>query len=255
MLFEESILAILPAAFFVLVTPFRASRLVRQTPRLKLNALYIAKLLGIAVFVGLQLAVLVLSDNSSVRTHATIAAAALTFVSALILAPLSHLEHGKSSRPSFLISFYLGVTALLDMARVRTQWFLPNNRGIAAVLTASLLVKCLLLVLEEMRKQSLHPGTGSGKVSAESTSGLFSRSTFWWLNSLLMHGSKNILTTDELPPIREKLASDNLGETLQSAWNNCEASNIAKKQRMLNNYRQSEEKTRFNLSMHLEFPI
>lgn len=227
MLFEDSILAILPAAFFVLVTPFRASRLVGQTPRLKLNALYSAKLLAIAVYVGLQLTVLVLSNNSSIRTHATMAAAALTFVAAMMLAPLSHLEHGKSSRPSFLISFYLGVTALLDIARVRTQWFLPDNRGIAAVLTASLLVKCLLLVLEEMGKRSLLPGTGSGKVSIESTSGLFSRSTFWWLNSLLLQGSKNILTTDALPPIREKLASNDLGETLQSTWKNCEASNIA----------------------------
>ncbi|ETS81268.1 hypothetical protein PFICI_06270 [Pestalotiopsis fici W106-1] len=221
LLFEESILAILPAAIFLLVTPFRASRLVRQTRKLKLNALYAAKLLATAVYVGLQLTLLVLSSDSSIRTHATIAAASLTFVSALMLAPLSHLEHGKSSRPSFLISFYLGFTAILDIARVRTQWFLPNNRSVAAVLTVSLIVKCLLLTLEEMGKRSLLPGTRSGNISLESTSGLFNRSTFWWLNSLLLQGSKNILDTDALPPIREKLASNRLGETLQSNWKNC----------------------------------
>lgn len=204
---------------------------------------------------GLQLTLLVLSNDSSIRTHATIAAAALTFVSALMLAPLSYLEHGKSSRPSFLISFYLGVTAVLDIARVRTQWFLPGNRSIAAVLTASVLVKCLLLILEEMGKRALLPGTGSGKVSMESTSGLFNRSTFWWLNSLLLQGSKNILDTDALPPIREKLASANLGETLQSNWKNCEASNIAIQDPMLNRYRQPKKETRSSLGMSLGFSI
>jgi hypothetical protein len=184
-------------------------------------------LLAITAYVGLQLALLVLSEKSRVRSQGTIAAAALTLVSGLLLAPLSHLEHRKSARPSFLISFYLVVTTFFDIARVRTQWLLGenntnDNNAIAAVSTTSLLVKCLILVLEAVGKRSLLPSTESEKISIESTSGLFSRSSFWWLNSLLLQGSKNVLTTDVLPPIQEKLASDNLGKALQYAWDNCE---------------------------------
>lgn len=43
-LFEETILTILPAALFILLTPFRALRLIRRRLKVRRNALYISKL-------------------------------------------------------------------------------------------------------------------------------------------------------------------------------------------------------------------
>ncbi|KAI1862215.1 uncharacterized protein JN550_010371 [Neoarthrinium moseri] len=219
-LFEESILAILPAACFLLLTPFRALRLLRRRIRVRRNALYVCKLAAIGAYIGLQLALLVLSTNPRVRTHISIASAALTFLSGLSLALLSHLEHSKSIRPSFLINFYLLLTVIFDATRVRTQWLAGVNDGVAGALTASLFVKGIVLVLEAGEKRSLLLGLDR-HLSRESTSGMISRSSFWWLNSLLLSGFKNVLTMDNLPEIHEKLSSEHLAQQLQKSWDKC----------------------------------
>jgi hypothetical protein len=114
----------------------------------------------------------------------------------------------------------LFITVLFDAARVRTQWLAKLDDGVAGALTASLFVKCIMLVLEAMEKRSLLFGLDR-HFSQESTSGVISRSSFWWLNSLMLSGSKNFLTVDELPVIHEKLNSEDLARELQPIWANC----------------------------------
>jgi ATP-binding cassette subfamily C (CFTR/MRP) protein 1 len=162
-----------------------------------------------------------LSTNPRVRTHISVASAALSFASGLSLGLLSHLEHSKSIRPSFLINLFLISTVLLDIARVRTQWLIGADDGVAGALTASLAVKCVLLVLEAAEKRSLLLGLDR-TFSRESTSGLISRSAFWWLNSLLLSGFNAVFTLDDLPNITEKLDSETLANQLQSEWDKCE---------------------------------
>ncbi|ORY71658.1 multidrug resistance-related protein [Pseudomassariella vexata] len=219
-LFEESIFTILPATLFILLAPFRALRLLRRRIRVKRTALYAGKVVAIGAYIGLQLAVLVLTAHSAVQTQVSIASATLSLASGLSLAVLSHLEHAKSIRPSFLINIYLIATVLLDIARVRTQWLLGEDGVVAGVLTASVAVKVGMLLLEAAEKRSLLLGLDRN-FSIESTSGVFSRSSFWWLNSLLVSGFKKVLTMDDLPAIHEKLDSDRLAVQLQLAWGKC----------------------------------
>ncbi|KAH8664569.1 ABC transporter [Xylariales sp. PMI_506] len=219
LLFEDSFLAILPAACFLVISPFRAVLLLRRSIRVRPSALYLVKLVAILAYIGVQIAILVLSTSSRVRTHATVAAATLALVSGLLLAPLSHLEHTKTIRPSFLINFFLLISVLFDIVRIRTQWLLGDNGNIAVALSVSLAVTIVLLILEAIEKRFIL--FGAEHISTESTSGLFSRSSFWWLNSLLLKGSKHVLTSDELPVIHEKLDSEQLGDNLQSVWDNC----------------------------------
>ncbi|ROW15668.1 hypothetical protein VPNG_02110 [Cytospora leucostoma] len=217
-LFEETILTILPAVCFILLTPFRALRLFRRRLRIRRNALYFGKLGSIAVYTGLQVAILVLiTRNPVIRTDVSIASTTLSLVSALTLAVLSHFEHVRSVRPSFLINLYLIATVLFDVARVRTRWQIGSEDAIASALTAALAVKCAVLLLEAVEKRSLLLGLDR-RFSYESTSGLFSRSSFWWLNSLLLSGFKNVLTLDTLPAIYEKLDSESLTIRLQCTW-------------------------------------
>lgn len=147
----------------------------------------------------------------------------LSVLAAVILAALSHFEHARSVRPSFIINLYLIVTALFDAARVRTHWLMSDgdNHTLAAVMTASLAVKLVVLLLEAREKRSLLLGLYS-RFSVESTSGLISRSSFWWLNSLLLSGHRTVLSVNDLPAIHEKLDSASLGDQLQSAWGRCE---------------------------------
>lgn len=167
----------------------------------------------------LQVAILASSVHSGTQTQATIAAAVLSVLSLLALGPLSHLEHTKSPRPSFLVNGFLLLTVLFDIVHVRTQWLLGQNKALAAILTVSLGFKCALLVLEAVEKRSLLVGLRD--LSKEATSGIFSHGTFWWLNSLLVAGSKRTLLLDDLPAIHEKLDSERLGIKFQTAWYGC----------------------------------
>lgn len=214
MLFEEAILAILPAALFLLLVPFKAFALIRRTFRVKRNALYICKLIAVCAFVVAQFVALVAATQSRSRTAIGIASAAVSLLSGIGLALLSHLEHVKSIRPSFLIACYLLSTAIFDISRVRTQW-LGGDDAVAGALAASLAIKCVMLPLEGIDKRSL---LSEAYFSVESTSGFISRSLFWWLNPLLTTGFKNILSLTDLPATHEKLDSKHLRNMLQSEW-------------------------------------
>ncbi|TRX89453.1 hypothetical protein FHL15_009622 [Xylaria flabelliformis] len=151
------------------------------------------------------------------RSSISIASTTLSLASGISLALLSHLEHARSIRPSFIITFYLTLTVLLDIARVRTQWLLKNTDGVAATLTASLIVKAVLLVLEAIEKRHLLLGSNP-KYPPESTSGPFSRGFFLWLNSLLVSGFGKVLCLADLPSISEKLESKILARDLSATW-------------------------------------
>ncbi|KAI0143174.1 P-loop containing nucleoside triphosphate hydrolase protein [Xylariaceae sp. FL1272] len=215
--FEELILAILPTALFLLLTPFRVFRLLRRKIRVRRNSLYIAKLITIGAYTGLQLALLVQWALPNSRNPVSIASTTLSLVSGLSLALLSHLEHAKSIRPSFLISFYLLITVLLDATRTRTRWLLESDNGAAATLSASLAIKIVLLILEAIGKRRLLAGVDR-ECSTESTSSLFDRGLFFWLNPLLLSGFGHILAVADLPAINEKLDSTELHESLSKAW-------------------------------------
>lgn len=177
---------------------------------------------AVGVYCGLQLALLVQATASSgSRTTATIAATILSLLSALSLVILSHFEHFRSIRPSFAISVFLIATLLFDAARVRTQWLRGLDPAVAGTLTASLAVKCLVLVLESIEKRDILLCGLSCRLSLESTSGLIGRGSFWWLNSLLLSGFRTVLTLNDLPVIYEKLESANLEARIRSTWDNC----------------------------------
>ncbi|KAI1176082.1 P-loop containing nucleoside triphosphate hydrolase protein [Nemania sp. FL0916] len=218
--FEELVLAILPTAFFLLLSPFRAVALIRRRISARRNGLYIAKLVTITTYIGLQLALLIQWTRPELRSSISIASTTLSLVSGLLLALLSHLEHGKSIRPSFIITFYLIVTILLDIARVRTQWLLPDAENVASTLSASLAVKIVLLTLEAIEKRRLLVGNDH-EYPPESTSGPFSRGFFLWLNSLLLLGFGKVLSLADLPSISEKLDSEVLAKSLSATWDIC----------------------------------
>jgi ATP-binding cassette subfamily C (CFTR/MRP) protein 1 len=130
---------------------------------------------------------------------------------------LVDLEHVRSIRPSFLASAYLFVTLLLDLARVRTAWLLPDYQAYSACLSASVAIKLLLLTLNNVEKRKWFVPTEKGH-SSESVSGPFSRGLFTWLNGLLWNGHSVVLTGDALPTVHEKLLSSELSTRFTHSW-------------------------------------
>ncbi|EDN98254.1 hypothetical protein SS1G_13112 [Sclerotinia sclerotiorum 1980 UF-70] len=95
------------------------------------------------------------TTQSTLKTRATVPAAALLLVDALGLLALSHLEHVHSVKPSALINAWLLLTLPFDIARARTLWLDNANTSIAAVFTSTLGVKVMVIIAEAIEKRHI----------------------------------------------------------------------------------------------------
>lgn len=155
--------------------------------------------------------------NLSLRTRAAIAASALTLLDALGLCLLSHSEHIRSVRPSAIINVYLLLTLPFDAARARTLWFGGATKSIAAVFSSTLGVKIMILIAEAIEKRSILLDRYQDS-SPEVTSGIYSRSFFWWLNKLMTTGFRRVIQNEDLYPIDEEMSSGFLQDQGQKVW-------------------------------------
>ena len=119
--------------------------------------------------------------NPILKTRATLAAAALGVLDGLALCFLSHSEHNHSTRPSTIINAYLLLTLPFDVARARTLWLGRATRAVAAAYTSTLGIKLIIIIAEAIEKRSILLDRYRS-ASPEATSGIYSRSFFWWLN-------------------------------------------------------------------------
>jgi ATP-binding cassette subfamily C (CFTR/MRP) protein 1 len=143
--------------------------------------------------------------------------AVLNIIVALQLVPLSWMEDGWSIRPSSaLLSFLLG-TVVLDLAQARTLWLCNLSTPIAATFTASLLVKVVLLLLEN-RGKTTYLKQAHIHLPPESTSSIINRSFLWWMNGLYRKGFRSSLTLDSLYPLDDQLTSSTLSVKIQHVW-------------------------------------
>ena len=170
------------------------------------------------VFSALQLADLILwASPSAIRTQTSVPTATITFIGSLVLCILSYAEHVRTVAPSFLLNIYLFFSLLFDIARARTLWLQQYNRTIAIVFTASVAVKFVLVLLEGFEKRGLLRADYKG-YPPEATSGIYSKSFFFWLRSLLQNGYRRLLRVDDLFVLDKSLASENLQYVLQRTW-------------------------------------
>ncbi|KAK9425219.1 putative ABC transporter [Seiridium unicorne] len=226
-LFEESVLSIPLSAGFLLIAPIQVARIFKAVsavrPSLLLSMFKLVRTsrspLLLHFFVIITLLILWASGHGF-TTRATLASSVLSLCAALALAVLSQVQHGKSPRPSFIITGYLIISLPLNGARVRTAWLLASDKHLMpAILTAALAVQVLILVLETKNKRKILAGAYRS-LSREATSGLLSRGLFWWLRHLLSDGSRRILAVEDLESINEKLRSSKLSSELQVRWMN-----------------------------------
>ena len=235
LLFEETILTILPLCICLLLTPLRVRHLLASSIKTKRSWTYLSKGFAYLIFAALQLALLIIwaaspNTTSLPLTQATIPTQALLFAGFVALCYLSHLEHLYSPRPSTLLNIYLGLSVLLDLARTRTLWFLPNSHVVASIWSTSFAIKVVILSLEITEKRHVLQHHFK-HLSREAVAGVFNRGLFLWMNGLFRRGFRGIFTIDNLFPIDEDILACSNPQRLSQQWNN--ASESLKKLKLL----------------------
>jgi ATP-binding cassette, subfamily C (CFTR/MRP), member 1 len=134
-----------------------------------------------------------------------------------MLSCLSYMEHMRSIRPSPIINTYLLLTLPMDFAQVRTLWLRRTTSAVAAVFTSVSAVKTAVLIAEAVEKGGLLLSPFETRAQ-ESTGGLYSRASFWWLNPLFLLGYKQVLSNDTLLDTDEKLLSKPLHDRFGRQW-------------------------------------
>ena len=136
----------------------------------------------IVTYVGVELALLVLVAVRSFHPNGLfVASSVLKFVTAILMITLSIVDHSRSPRPSVLLSSYLFVTLILDVAQVRTLFLLAggkSERTYSSLFSASVALKVAMLLLEAKPK-SKWVCWDEKSHSPEETSSIFSLSVFF----------------------------------------------------------------------------
>ncbi|KAL7629149.1 hypothetical protein AAE478_000668 [Parahypoxylon ruwenzoriense] len=145
-----------------------------------------------------------------------IASYALEFGAALVLCRLSWLEHRRSIRPSDIIVLYLLPCLIRDGLRLPWAIQAQSRWSMGEPVLAQVVLEAALLATESLRK--VDAKQPSSEISAEETSGVLSRTFFWWINPILYEGYSNILLGCDLPSIDTKLLSRAIRAAALRAW-------------------------------------
>ncbi|KAG9504500.1 hypothetical protein J7337_004473 [Fusarium musae] len=233
LVFEQSILVLSPAALLLILAPVRLFRLRNAPVKVAGHRLRTVKLALITLLAVLHLVLVVLwatRPSNSRLDRVSVAAACVSFASSLMSCVLSRVEHAKSPRPSSLLSLFLAVSLLLDVALLRTLWLVRMGAAIPAVFTAAFTLKAIIIVLEGWSKAQCLVA-GSGPHSPEVTAGLYARAVFAWVTPLLLTGFRKLLRPADLFELDEEMGSAGLIAGFWKHWHTQKAP--ARKHRLI----------------------
>ncbi|KAF3042347.1 hypothetical protein E8E12_004074 [Didymella heteroderae] len=220
--FELILFSLVPSSIFVLVALLRSLQIYKRKRVVNAWFFLAAKLLILIACTALQFLRLVFLATQRRHYHSGIllASSSLCFVASALTIPLSYLEHGRTQRPSMLLSIYLFLTLLLDIAHARTLWLSVTSHAMgtnARMFTVTVACKVLALLLESKKKTAwLH--WNSEKHSPEESSGFFDLGMFTWLARLFMAGFSSVLTMDNLYSLDENLSSKKMHNLLAACF-------------------------------------
>ncbi|GAB1311376.1 Multidrug resistance protein MDR [Madurella fahalii] len=221
LLFEDSILTIIPAGLVLLFLPFLVGWLRDGERKVVTTWHHVAKLIGWIALSVVSLVLLVFTTLSiTPKTRTSIAANAIVFVLVISLTFLSHWHHVRSIRPSGLLVLYLSLTLVFDIARCRTLWAVESAETVATVLSVAIGIKAVLLIVEAVEKRgSLLPKFQD--LPPEATAGELNLWFSWWLNPLLLRGFKKQLSMESLFDVDPGLKSGGREVSLIEPWKQC----------------------------------
>uniref|UniRef100_A0A8H7NNV7 ABC transporter n=1 Tax=Bionectria ochroleuca TaxID=29856 RepID=A0A8H7NNV7_BIOOC len=224
LLFEESVLTLLPLLLTVVILIPRAIFLRKTAPKAKRSWLFALKCVTYSIYIVLQIILLaLLARQDTPSTRLTVPLAVAVVASFIWLLYVSYLEHVRCVRPSTILCLYFGISALLDLARLRTLFFIPDYHITALVNLTSYAVKLVLLVLEVTEKRSLLLWQWKD-TSPEDVASYYSRVLFLWLNRVFIRGYNTRLTVDSLTPLDQDILTASRPTKLEQRWAKAEKS-------------------------------
>lgn len=123
---------------------------------------------------------------------------------------VSHLEHTRCRKPSFLLNVYIILTLLFDVVQTRTLWLAvssTNRATFARLFTASVSVKFPIFCLEAYEKTRWIAADGI-EHSPEESSGFYSLATYFWLRRLFLRGYRKTLVLEDLFALDKAMSAD-----------------------------------------------
>ncbi|PNP84224.1 hypothetical protein FNYG_02912 [Fusarium nygamai] len=204
LLFEETILCILPLCVAISLAVFRVTRLWRKPVIFKGCFILPLKLIAWTLVLGSQVSVVALfSIRDEIRTRASIAAGSIGIIGSAILACLSFLEHQRAVRTSSILVLYLLSTIPMDAARARTLWRMLDGRDPAIAVMVLASTKVLALVTEMLWKCSL-ANRHELCDAPEESNGIIERALMLRMMPIFWAGYRTPLQTENLSKLRPK---------------------------------------------------
>jgi hypothetical protein len=206
-----------PAIFLILVTAMYIHKAIHNKPCVQSGRLLWAKLAFAIALAAINVTNLVLwSTSPTLRTDATLAATALDSAGSLCIIFLVYSDHLYSLRPSTFVSVFLSITILLDAVETRSYFRRHGMEVFGGLSIGTILVKIILLSLEEVSKRRL--AKIEAKLGKEAVSGFWNRSLFVWLNSTLLLGFRKVIKPEELQDMDPEFRSELLYGTFAPQW-------------------------------------
>ncbi|KAF4440782.1 hypothetical protein F53441_12190 [Fusarium austroafricanum] len=213
LLFEETILCILPACVAVSLAIVRILRLRTNRTIFKGGWILPLKLIFWTLVLASQttyLALVTIQDQT--RTRASTAAGSIGIVSTLLLGWLSFLEHQRVVRTSSILVLYLLSTIPMDAARARTLWRMLDGTDPAAAVMAIAATKFFALVAELLWKCAL-ANTAELCDAPEESNGIIERAFMLRMMPVFYAGYRTPLRTKHLSNLAPKLQNAELNKT------------------------------------------
>lgn len=220
LLFEQIMLTIVPGGLIALSLPYYLKTVTRATRQVGSGVLLWVKLAAGLALIATQTANLVLWHNADLfQTGIALAATIMSLLSSVCTLSILYIAHAYSLQPSAFLSLFLSITMLFDATVARSYFLREGFRAVGALQVSVVVLKFVLILLEEVPKRTLFLDERQRRDTArETVSGLWNRYLFFWLNSLMIRGFRGNLTLDDLPQIDEAFDSSRLFEQFSPIW-------------------------------------
>lgn len=220
LLFEQSILTLLPSVLLILSCPASVYHYARQAVVVNTGKILWAKLSIVFALVGIELTSTVIwSRQQQYRTDLAVVAAAFVCIGCAILGALLFVEHRHTFRASGILAMFLIATIIFDGAKARTHFTRTGLTSIGGLYIVSMVLKAILVILGEVSKKPLirDPKTRE-KINPEATSGFWNRVFFFWINKTMFKGFNTFLHIKDLPDLETEFSSDHIHVHFHKQW-------------------------------------
>jgi hypothetical protein len=152
-------------------------------------------------------------------TDTSVAAAVLSLVAALAVSVVVLYSHLRSLQSTSLASMYLSLALLFDTMRARSYYMRDGMHLLAVLSVSSAAIKLCLVAAEELyKRKAIADKELKVSLSSEALSGFWNRSLFLWINAMIFHGYRHIMSYSDMARLSPDFGAEKLYYEFNAAW-------------------------------------